>query len=880
MVLIDGLSFPFEVKPHPDWFNLEIYPEINELETIAGLMSDIAEMYISENKTCDYIIESKNMDFLILNLYHFKKDGTIKINFNSENYQNNEYDFIINKFFFGNDFMENRKSIKIENTDYFIHIKKEIYPFWYLNFKYYFVDDIFYYSNLICYCMIIKNGNELLSKVLRDNLPFIDRWCILDTGSTDGSQDTILEILKNKKGELFSLSFDNFRDSRNKCLELAGKSCKFIIMLDDTYVLNGNIRSFLNEVRGDVFSDSFSLMIQSEDTEYYSNRIIKSKSNLRYIHKIHEVISEENNTNVSVPSNVAYIFDYRSESMEKRTTDRKQFDLKLLFEELEENPDDPRSLYYIAQTYGCISDEKNKAKYFELRISHPVQGYIQEKIDAIFELARTYNFKIDYFTKEPLTSFTQEHWKICEELYLQAYELDQTRPESLYFIGIYYFLNNNYHSAYNYFKKAFELGYPINSQYSLKPTLSFHFLPKFLTEVCYYLEDYNLGKQAADLFLFNNKVNGNSWNLMNNWYNIHNHLEHFSLKEPSSFTKELIVIVTDGGWEPWSGKDLEIKGLGGSETWVIETARHLQLIGKNVVVFCNTMSSELFENVGYNPIELFNKFIAENEVNHVIISRYTEYIPLALKGHAKSVSVIFHDILSPEIIIPVHPKIKCLIGLTDWHKNTISKTFPQFKTETLNYGININSISSLVKIKNSFIYSSFPNRGLVILLRMWLKILRRLPDATLHIYCNLEHEWVNKVAPEQMKEIKENINQQGVYSHGWVCKKELTEAWQTAEYWLYPCIFAETFCSTAHEASVNKTFVISNNLAALGETIGDRGLIVQGDPWTQKWQDKIINNFFNIYYDKIYKNDCIERNYKWGSKLTWKSQTKKLLRLI
>ena len=367
---------------------------------------------------------------------------------------------------------------------------------------------------------------------------------------------------------------------------------------------------------------------------------------------------------------------------------------------------------------------------------------------------------------------------------------------------------------------------------------------------------------------------------MNNWYNIHNHLEHFSLKEPSSFTKELIVIVTDGGWEPWSGKDLEIKGLGGSETWVIETARHLQLIGKNVVVFCNTMSSELFENVGYNPIELFNKFIAENEVNHVIISRYTEYIPLALKGHAKSVSVIFHDILSPEIIIPVHPKIKCLIGLTDWHKNTISKTFPQFKTETLNYGININSISSLVKIKNSFIYSSFPNRGLVILLRMWPKILRRLPDATLHIYCNLEHEWVNKVAPEQMKEIKENINQQGVYSHGWVCKKELTEAWQTAEYWLYPCIFAETFCSTAHEASVNKTFVISNNLAALGETIGDRGLIVQGDPWTQKWQDKIINNFFNIYYDKIYKNDCIERNYKWGSKLTWKSQTKKLLRLI
>ena len=51
----------------------------------------------------------------------------------------------------------------------------------------------------------------------------------------------------------------NFRDSRNRCLDLCGTSCKFIIMLDDTYCVKGSIREFLNTVRGDQFATSYSL---------------------------------------------------------------------------------------------------------------------------------------------------------------------------------------------------------------------------------------------------------------------------------------------------------------------------------------------------------------------------------------------------------------------------------------------------------------------------------------------------------------------------------------------------------------------------------------------------------------------------------------------
>jgi glycosyltransferase involved in cell wall biosynthesis len=881
-----------------EYCNLFIYPLVGILEREAGLMSEFAEAYLSENKSIDYIIYGSREDtkFLKDNLYHFKENEDTIFTYVSESIK--KFDLItLSEIVLAtpNEFMDKSffKKVNIHGLEKILYLSENASKIFDKYFHYYFENDIFNYDNLICYTMIVKNAGPLLEKVLSDNLPVIDRWCILDTGSTDGTQEIIKKVLKNKKGILHEEPFVDFKVSRNRCLELAGKSCKFILMLDDTYSIKGDLRSFLHTVRGDQFSDSFSLLIQSEDTEYYSNRIIKSETKLRYIHTIHEVITDENNVNVTVPTDKAIIFDNRADYMEKRTMDRKQFDLQLLFKEVQDFPDDPRALYYIAQTYGCIGDEINKAKYFELRINHPVQGYNQEKIDACFELARCYNFKISCVTKKELTApLTENEWKRCEELYLQAYSLDNNRPDSLYFIGIHYYLDKNYQMAFPYFKKAFEVGYPVNSQYSLKPTLSFHFLPKFLTELCYYFKEFELGYNAASLFLTSTKFNspqGDSWNLMSNWYKIHENLCKMGKisQTPSKLDKPIFCIVTDGGWEPWTGSDIETKGLGGSETWIVEMARYISRTEKyHVVVFCKTNKQEFYENVGYNPIEMFHQFIAKTEVQECIISRFTEYIPVAIHGYAKNVHIIFHDNLSPEIIIPVDPKIKNIWGLTEWHATQIKQIFPQFKKiiSSMNYGISSDNVPEYpVKTKNKFIYSSFPNRGLIVLLKMWPKIVKMFPDATLDIFCNLEQEWVNKVVPEMMKEIKTllKINKKGIKVHGWVAKNVLAEYYQSAEYWLYPCIFEETFCLTALEAAISKACVITNGLAALSET-AKYGYTIPGNPLTQEWQDTCLKLLFGTMQEngKNNYNIHVNESYKFAKKLTWESQAMKLLNLL
>lgn len=142
---------------------------------------------------------------------------------------------------------------------------------------------------------------------------------------------------------------------------------------------------------------------------------------------------------------------------------------------------------------------------------------------------------------------------------------------------------------------------------------------------------------------------------------------------------------------------------------------------------------------------------------------------------------------------------------------------------------------------------------------------------------------MNEVEPEKMNEIKklllEYSNNFGIYYKGWVTKKELADAWATSDIWFYPCTFKETFCLTALEAASSKTFAITNGLAALQNTVSDRGLIIEGDPTTNEWKLDALNKLFYYMDDSNIqsKQELIDKNYNWAYELTWKNQADKLL---
>ena len=773
-------------------------------------------------------------------------------------------------------------SFILSNTNVKIYIPNELSDTFKEHFKFFLTPKMeLDYDNLIHLCIMVKNGGKQFEDMLIQNLPIIDRWTILDTGSTDDTIDTINRILVDKKrGNLYQEPFINFKESRNRCLDLAGKSCKFIIMLDDTYIIDGDLRQFLNTVRGDQYSDSFTLYIHSDDTKYGSNRIIKSDSNLRFIYRIHEVISDKNNINVAIPDNKVKIIDRRFDYMEKRTMDRKQLDLKLLYEEVEEDKMNPRNYYYLAQTYNLLKDYEKAYEFFLKRAEFTNSGFIQERIDALFEAARIANFKLN------------KPWDEFMNLYEKAYKCDESRPDAIYFIGINHYLKGHEKIAYEFFKKGFEIGFPIHCQYCLKPTISYHFLPKFLTRLCYTFKNYKLGEEASTLFLQHNKNTDENYNEILSYHLIFKKLNEYTgnkIVQKSSYSKPLFVFVADGGFNQWSGSTILTSGVGGSETYIIEMTRYIQQQGTfQVIVFCNCSQPEIFEGVEYKHLSVFPSFINENYVQHCIVSRYAEYLPLAFNGYAENVYLVLHD-LDPSInVIHLDPKLKQIFCLSEWHVSYFTEKIPSCKHLTTHfyYGIDFNNfqnVNQISKIPCQFIYSSFPNRGLLPLLQMWPEIYTMNPQATLHIYSDVNGKWVNQVEPQHMTEIRRLLylyQPMNICYHGWTDKKTLANAWLSSDIWLYPCIFKETFCLTALEAALTNTLVITNDLAALQNTVSERGVIIPGNPIDSQWQQNAlekIKDYFSSHtrtskpYSSIYQT-LIHKNYEWASTLSWKNR--------
>jgi hypothetical protein len=373
--------------------------------------------------------------------------------------------------------------------------------------------------------------------------------------------------------------------------------------------------------------------------------------------------------------------------------------------------------------------------------------------------------------------------------------------------------------------------------------------------------------------------------------------------------KPILCFVADGGFEPWTGSDILIKGVGGSETYIIEMARNIQEIGDfKVIVFCNCVSHAIFEGVEYIPISNYSPFIANIDVHTCIISRFSEYLPVTLYGKSQNVYLVLHDIGPSGNVIPIHDKVKKIFCLSEWHAEYFLTTFPQFKDITMPfyYGIDTKIFDQCSKnltenlnkpflkvVDNKFIYSSFPNRGLLQLLQMWPRIVDKYPNASLHIYSDLNGKWVNSVEGEMMQSIRNLLkeyetrelssnNKINIFHYGWVNKKELADAWKTSEYWFYPCTFMETFCLTAVEAALSKTLAITNGLAALQNTVGDRGFCIPGETSTSDWQKNAVDELFLIMDNKNKEKriELINRNYEWASKLSWDAQAKKLNEIL
>ena len=300
----------------------------------------------------------------------------------------------------------------------------------------------------LCLNMIVKNESKIIVRLMESVVDLIDSYCICDTGSTDNTVELIQNyfMAKSKPGKIVTESFRDFGYNRSVSLkacesmddvpETKGKN-EYILLLDADmkFWVNPKLTptQFKHQLIGDVYN-----VYQGTNYFFYKNtRIVKNRQGFTYWGVTHEYVkSPSNDMKYSqFERDVCFINDIGDGGCK---TDKFLRDIKLLTKGLEDEPNNDRYTFYLANSYRDAGQFENAIETFKKRVK--LGGWIEEVWYSLFSIGRCYKFLNDM----PNAIY---YW-------LEAYSHYPNRIENLYELIHYYRNNGKNVLAYTFFALA------------------------------------------------------------------------------------------------------------------------------------------------------------------------------------------------------------------------------------------------------------------------------------------------------------------------------------------------------------------------------------------------------------------------------------------
>lgn len=225
---------------------------------------------------------------------------------------------------------------------------------------------------LLSLVMPVKDEATNIRAVLEAVKPFVDQWTILDTGSTDGTQDIVREVMAGVPGQLveqpfigcsFAPDIIDFGATRNRVLDLdlqygffdeKHRPPVFQLMLSgDEYLDHGEeLRAHLEQHR-DSDVDLHFVCVYLDGTMSPQGRIFRTGRQWRYVDELHEYPTHPDPDAKKLAVPMARIHHTVSDP-ERRYAAIWEKHVPVLKHKLEENPKNERALMYLAQSYETL----------------------------------------------------------------------------------------------------------------------------------------------------------------------------------------------------------------------------------------------------------------------------------------------------------------------------------------------------------------------------------------------------------------------------------------------------------------------------------------------------------------------------------------------
>jgi len=299
----------------------------------------------------------------------------------------------------------------------------------------------------LCLNMIVKNESKIIERFLTSVAPWIDSYCICDTGSTDNTIEIIRAFFEkaNLPGKIVQEPFRNFGYNRSFALkecESIETGADYILLLDADMIFQVAPNITKEKLcRCLTRAESFCIFQGTESLIYKNIRIVKNRSNMSYIGATHEYVNIPN----SKPSGLidkkeVFIKDIGDGGSKQ---DKFLRDIRLLTQGIIDEPQHiVRYTFYLANSYRDSEQPELAIETYKKRVSLGVSlgGWFEEVWQSHYNIGNLY-FKMGDHANAIF------HW-------LEAYQVHPERVENLYQIISFYRLQCKYKLAYSFYNMA------------------------------------------------------------------------------------------------------------------------------------------------------------------------------------------------------------------------------------------------------------------------------------------------------------------------------------------------------------------------------------------------------------------------------------------
>lgn len=355
----------------------------------------------------------------------------------------------------------------------------------------------------ITLCMIVKDESHIIHEALESVSPFIDRYDICDTGSSDNTKEIIKEFFDKKgiPGNVYDIPWEGFGKSRTKALEMCkhDEAAEYAWMMDADDKINGKPDlNFIEETRASAYSLR---IVRGEGFTWWRNQIFRIDDGWHYVGILHEYADNEDRDGKpshQLPGN--YHLEARTEGARNvGVTPREKYlkDAELLESALTDSenenydPENQRYHFYLAQSYFDAGEYEKASDWYKKRAE--MGGWQEEVYYSIYRIAIC-------------SGLMNEPWEKTMMHFMMAWNYRPHRVEPLHQLSRVFRLNEKPRLAYLYAKMAKEMPYPdFDILFISSEVYNWQSLDEYAS-TAYYVNDLDGGKEACEELLKNKFV--------------------------------------------------------------------------------------------------------------------------------------------------------------------------------------------------------------------------------------------------------------------------------------------------------------------------------------------------------------------------------------